>query len=109
VSSVLAVEIRPTPQAAPHRVLAALIVKLKRTVNVVLVHRSALALALKAATSSLPTRHRIRVADKLVRNYLAPCASFRIASPVLLTSLPKPADVLLSRKCCSHAAEQCED
>jgi hypothetical protein len=61
-----AVEIRPTLQAAPHRLLTALIVKLKRTVNVVLVSHSALALALKAATSSLPIRyrHRTRVADK---------------------------------------------
>jgi hypothetical protein len=49
-----AVKTRATLQAAPHRLLAALIVKLKRTVNVVLVHRSALALALKAATLPLP-------------------------------------------------------
>jgi hypothetical protein len=46
----LTVEIRPTLQAAPHRLFTALIAKLKWTVNVVLVSHNALALVLKAAT-----------------------------------------------------------
>jgi hypothetical protein len=55
VPSVLTVEIRPTFQAAPHRLLTALIVKLKRTVNVVFVSHNALAFGLEGRHIILAT------------------------------------------------------
>jgi hypothetical protein len=104
-----AVKTRATLQAAPRRFFTALIVKLKRTVNVVLVSQNALALASKAATLPLPICPLSPdTGSEQVGTEPLGFLCLPTTSSAFLASLPKRSVVLLPSKGCSHAAKQCE-